>query len=79
MSDIEHIYVVSTYAEALLLQSRLDGEEIPYHLQAFNDPAFGSFWRKTEGWGVVLAPPEYRERIVQICEDIAQARRESGE
>lgn len=79
MSDVEQIHVVSSYAEALLVQSCLDEEEIPYHLQPFNDPAFGSFWRRVEGWGVVLAPAEYRERIVQICEDIANARRESGD
>lgn len=68
--DIERILVIESYAEALVIEARLEQEEIPHLLQAFNDPAFGSFWRREEGWGLLMAPREYRERIEEICAEL---------
>jgi hypothetical protein len=70
MAEIEQILIVRSYAEATILESHLQEAEIPYLLQAFNDPAFGSFWRRNDGWGLLLAPAEYRERIEAICADL---------
>lgn len=75
MEKIERILVVGSYAEALVIESRLEQEHIPYVLQRFNDPAFGSFWRRQEGWGLLLAPAEYRSRIEEISGDIRAAGR----
>lgn len=78
MTKIERILVVGSYAEALLLESRLEQEDIPHVMQQFNDPAFGSFWRREDGWGLLLAPAEYGERIREISRDIREASRELG-
>lgn len=76
MSEIEQILVVESYAEALIIEARLTREEIPYLFRPFNDPAFGSFWRRQEGWGIILAPGGYRDRIREICADIRGASEE---
>ena len=70
MAEIEQILLVESYGKAIVLEAQLEEAGIPYVLQAFNDPAFGSFWRRKEGWGIVLAPVEFRERIEQIYADL---------
>ncbi len=70
MAEIEQILLVESYGKAIILEAQLEEAGIPYVLQGFNDPAFGSFWRRKEGWGVVLAPAEYRERIEEIYADL---------
>lgn len=74
MAEIEQITIIDSYAEALLVENQLKQEEIPFVMQGFNDPAFGSFWRKQEGWGIVLAPIEYREQVLEIVDGLRSRR-----
>ena len=70
MAEIERILVIESYGKAVILETHLEEAGIPHVVQAFNDPAFGSFWRREEGWGLLLAPAEFRERIEQIYADL---------
>ena len=79
MARVERILIIDSYAESLLIQAHLDQEQIPYFIQSYGDPAFGSFWRRQEGWGILFAPAEYRERIQSICSDLSAPEEESDE
>ena len=72
MEDIERIVVLRSYAESLVLEARLEELGIPFLMRPFGDPAFGSFWRKEEGWGVLLAPSQHREAILEAYRDISE-------
>ncbi len=58
--------VLRSFAEAQVMEARLAEQEIPALVRSFNDPAFGSFWRREDGWGELLAFEEDTEEIRRI-------------
>lgn len=66
------IVTLHNLVQANLIRSLLIEEEIPFRINEYRDPGFGSFFRKEPGWGHVAAPPEFHERIVRIFEDMKE-------
>ena len=61
------IISVRSFAEAQLIDARLQEQNLPFLMRPFNDPGFGSFWRTDEAWGEVLSYPEFSDQIREIC------------
>jgi len=53
--ELSRVLLLQSFAEAQVLKARLSEREIPALVRAFNDPAFGSFWRR-EGAGASSSP-----------------------
>ncbi len=64
---LRSVLILRSFAEAQVIEARLAEQQIPALVRSFNDPAFGSFWRRGEGWGEVLAFEEDAEEIRRIC------------
>lgn len=64
------ILTLRSFGEAHVLEAFLTEEEIPFLTKPFNDPAFGSFWRGSSGWGELFSYPEFAEEIREICEGV---------
>lgn len=68
--QLSRVLVLRSFAEAQVLEARLEEEEVPALVRPFNDPAFGSFWRREQGWGEILAFPEDAGEIRRIYEQL---------
>lgn len=67
---IERILLLRNWPESLAVEARLEKLDIPFVVRAFNDPAFGSFWRKEEAWGALFAPAGRRREIEAAYRDL---------
>jgi len=67
---LRRVLVLRTFAEAQVIEARLAEQEIPALVRSFNDPAFGSFWRRQEGWGELLAFEEDAGEIRRIYDEL---------
>lgn len=56
--------------EALLLESVLEERGTPYILRSYHDTAYDGLFQAQKGWGVVTAPQEWREEILEIIDDL---------
>jgi len=56
--------------EALLLESVLEERGTPYILRSYHDTAYDGLFQAQKGWGVVTAPREWREEILEIIDDL---------
>jgi hypothetical protein len=56
--------------EALLLESVLEERGTPYVLRSYHDTAYDGLFQTQKGWGVVTAPQEWREEILEIIDDL---------
>ena len=68
-ADYEEILTVENEAEAVLLQSLLDEQEILYYLRPYSDLAYDGIWREQKGWGVIFARSDDADRIREIFTD----------
>jgi hypothetical protein len=64
--------------EALLLESVLEERGIPYALRSYHDTAYDGLFQAQKGWGVVTAPEEWREEILEIIDDLRKDRDAEG-
>ncbi len=56
--------------EAQLLGSILDEQNIPHHVRSYHDTAFDGLFQAQKGWGVISAPPSFKEDILGIILNI---------
>lgn len=71
---IERILLLRSWPDSLILEARLTELDIPFVVRPFNDPAFGSFWRKEEAWGALFAPARRRAEIEGAYDDLFNSR-----
>ncbi|MGB9700703.1 MAG: hypothetical protein ACPL5I_15110 [Thermodesulfobacteriota bacterium] len=56
--------------EARLLASILNERNIPHRLKSYYDSAYDGIYQLQKGWGIVLAPLEFKEEIEAIYQDL---------
>lgn len=72
MEEYEKIVVLSSEFEAGLLSEILEDKKIPFGIVSSADSAIGGIWQLENGWGYVEAPPQYRDEIILIYEQISK-------
>jgi hypothetical protein len=68
--DFPKIAVLENQFEAQYLKEILDEREIPHFLRSYHDTAYDGLFQMQKGWGVVNAPEEFHEEIIEIIEEI---------
>ena len=63
-------------AEAQVLESLLDDEDIPHYVRSFHDSAYDGLFQTELGWGYVETPKEREAEVRRLLEGI---RGETGE
>jgi hypothetical protein len=56
----------------------LEERGIPYALRSYHDTAYDGLFQAQKGWGVVTAPEEWREEILEIIDDLRKDRDAEG-
>ncbi len=56
--------------EAQLLCSILDEQNIPHQVRSYHDTAFDGLFQAQKGWGVISAPPSFKEDVLDILHSI---------
>jgi hypothetical protein len=64
------IAIIENEFEAQLLQSILDERGIVYYIRSYYDIAYDGLFQKSNGWGAIYAPEEYKKLIVETMEGI---------
>lgn len=59
-------------AEATLIQSILENEDIPFIIRSYRDSAYDGLFQFQKGWGRLEAPEEFKERILLLYKDMNQ-------
>ena len=72
MSHYEIIIVLQNEVEASHLESILKEKKIPHFIKSYHDLAYDGLFQFQKGWGQVEAPPEFRDQIVDIYNDLNQ-------
>lgn len=70
MEDLEQIVSVDNEFIAGLMDSILTERNIPHILRTFHDSAYDGLFVNQQGWGVIEAPPKYRDEILKIYEEV---------
>lgn len=65
--------------EAQLISSVLTERDIPHQVYSFYDTAFNGLFQTQKGWGKLMAPPAFRDPILEIVADIRKNPASSGE
>ena len=73
MEDLERIATLETEMQAGLVDAILTERKIPHIMQTYHDTAYDGLFQFQKGWGVVLAPPEFRMEILGVIEDMERA------
>ncbi len=67
--EFEKISVLESDIEAQFIESILNEQEIPHRMQSFHDTAYDGLFQVQKGWGVIYAPPSYKQEIIEIIND----------
>jgi hypothetical protein len=69
-ASLQRIGVLDNEAQAGLLDALLTDREIPHIMQTYHDSAYDGIFQTQKGWGVILAPPAFRDEILTALEEI---------
>ncbi len=69
---LERIVTLDTEVQAGLIDAVLSDRKIPHIMQTYHDSAYDGLFQLQKGWGVLLAPPEFRAEILAVIEDVKQ-------
>jgi len=73
MEDLERIATLETEIQAGLVDAILNERKIPHIMQTYHDTAYDGLFQFQKGWGVVLAPADFRDEILAVIEDIKRS------
>jgi len=68
--NFENIAVLENIIEAQFIEPVLIEQNIPYRIQSYHDTAYNGLFQFQMGWGVVFAPLEHKQEIIDILNDI---------
>ena len=68
--NFENIAVLENIIEAQLIEPILIEQNIPYRIRSYHDTAYDGLFQFQMGWGVVFAPFEHKQEIIEILKDI---------
>ena len=71
METFEKILDLSNKFEAGIMEEVLNDKKIPFGIVPSGDSALGGIWELENGWGYIEAPPEYKDEIIRLYEEIA--------
>lgn len=66
MASFRNIAVLENEFEAQLLQAILTERNIEHYFKSFYDIAYDGLFQKSHGWGMVLAPKECEQEILEV-------------
>ena len=72
MEEYEKIVDLSSEFEAELLSEVLEDKKIPFGIVSSADSAMGGIWELENGWGYIEAPPQYKDEIMTIYNEIVK-------
>lgn len=72
MEHFEKILRLNNAFEAERMREVLEGLDIPYSIIERTDSSLGGISEMEFGWGYVEAPPDKREEILRIYQEISQ-------
>ena len=64
------IAVLDNVIEAQLVESVLKEERIPHQIRSYHDTAYDGLFQFQKGYGEVLSPLKFKQRIIDIISDI---------
>lgn len=73
MEKTVKILVLSNAVEAGLIDEILTEKGIPHIIRSFHDSAYDGLWQTQSSWGRLDAPPEYKEEILKIYDEMSQS------
>jgi hypothetical protein len=73
MENPEKILELHNEFEAELIEEILKDRNIPFLIRKFHDSAYDGLWESQSGWGNLMAPPEYKDEILKIYEEMANS------
>ena len=82
MDKLVKIAVLDNEVQAELVDSVLSERGLPHLMRSYYDSALDGLYQTRAGWGHVEAPPEFRDEILAVIQDIkrqASAAAESQE
>lgn len=59
--------------EAKLLDEILNEKNIPHLIRSYHDSVYDGLWQMQSSWGLIEAPEEYREEIIQIYSQMSES------
>lgn len=70
MADYEKITTLQDEIQATALEGELKARKIPYLIRSYHDSVYNGIYQQSKGWGIVEAPIEYKDEILEILEDL---------
>ncbi len=70
MEPFEKILVLNNQFEASHMKDILTAKDIPHGIVSSADSVFGGVNRIEFGWGYLEAPPQYRDEILKIYDEV---------
>lgn len=70
MEQFTKILILDNEIEAEFLDSTLNEQDIPHRIQSYHDSAYNGIYQAQKGWGVVMAPESFKEKILSIYQDL---------
>jgi len=78
MDRYEKIVAVESGIQGEILDRILLDQNIPHLIRSYHDMAFDGVFQLSRGWGCVEAPPEFKDRILQIVQQLRDAPPDTG-
>jgi hypothetical protein len=73
MEKTVKILVLRNAVEASLIDEILSEKGIPHIIRSFHDSAYDGLWQTQSAWGRLDAPPEFKEKILKIYDEMSQS------
>jgi hypothetical protein len=70
VAALEKIAVLDNEIQAQLVDDILSSRGIPHIMRSYYDSAYDGIFQTQKGWGVILAPADFRSEILEILEDV---------
>ena len=66
----EKAVVLDNEVQAELMDEILSGRDIPHIMQSYHDSVLDGIFQAGKGWGVILAPANFKDEILAALADI---------
>jgi hypothetical protein len=73
MEEYEKIIDLNSEIDAEILSEILNDKKIPFGIVSSGDSAIGGIWEMENGWGYVEAPPQYRDEIMSVYQEMEKS------
>ncbi len=67
---LERIATLDSEVQAGLVDAVLSDRGIPHLMQTYHDSAYDGIFQTQQGWGVLLAPPQFKAEVLAVVQDV---------